>query len=53
VSASPAKKAKSEPFEIKDFNFDGEVNVEDFNGDSPDLKVSPFRVMKPKTKIEI
>jgi hypothetical protein len=53
VSASPAKRAKSEPFEIKDFNFNDEENMKDFDGDSLDLKVSPSRVMEPKTKIEM
>jgi hypothetical protein len=53
VSASPAKRAKSEPFEIEDFNFDGKGNMEDFDADNLDLKVLPFRVMKPETKIEM
>jgi len=56
VSASPAKRAKSEPFAIEDFYFDNEMPMENFNGDSPDLRVSrvsPNRVMKPETKIEM
>jgi hypothetical protein len=51
VSASPAKRAKSEPFEVDDFDFDGKDNVEDFDAGNLDLKVSPLRVMKPKIKI--
>jgi hypothetical protein len=51
VSASPAKRAKSEPIEIDDFDFDGEDNTEDYNGGNLDLKVSALRVMKPKIKI--
>jgi len=51
VSASPAKRAKSEPFEVGDFDFDGEDNMEDFDVGNLDLKVSPLRVMKPKIKI--
>ena len=47
------KKAKSESFAIDDFNFEDEVPLEDFDGDSPDLKVLPLRAMKPNTKIEI
>jgi hypothetical protein len=38
---------------MEDFNFDGEDNMEDFDADNLDLKVSPFRVMKSETKIEI
>jgi hypothetical protein len=53
VSASHAKRAKSELIEIDDFDFDGENNTEDFNAGNLDLKVSPFRVMKPKIKIGI
>jgi hypothetical protein len=41
VSISPAKRAKSEPFEIEDFNFDGKDNMEDFDADNLDLKVHP------------
>jgi len=38
---------------MEDFNFDGEDNMEDFDADNLNLKVSPFRVMKSETKIEI
>jgi len=38
VSASPAKRVKSEPIEIDDFDFDGEDNMEDFDAGNLDLK---------------
>jgi hypothetical protein len=53
VSISPAKKAKSVPFEVDEFYFDNEIPMEDFDGYNPDLKVSPNRVMNPVTKIEM
>ena len=39
MSASPAKRAKSELIEIDDFDFDGEDNMEDFDAGNLDLKV--------------
>ncbi len=51
LGASPAKRAKSEPIEIDDFDLDDEGNMEDFDAGNHDLKVSPLRAMKPKIKI--
>ncbi len=39
MSASPAKRAKSKPIEIDDFDFDREDDTEDFDGGNLDLKV--------------
>ena len=38
MSTSPVKRAKSEPIEIDDFDFDGEDNMEDFDAGNLDLK---------------
>ena len=51
-SASPAKKARSESFEMEDFNFADDGSLEDIYGESPDLKVSPPKIMKPNTEVE-
>ena len=50
LNASPAKRAKSEPFEIDDFDLDDEDNIEDFDAGNLDLKVSPLKFVKPEIK---
>jgi len=50
LGASPAKRAKSDPIEIDDFDLDDEDNIEDFDVGNLDLKVSPLKFMKPVIK---
>ena len=50
LGSSPAKRAKSDPIEIDDFDLDDEDNIEDFDVGNLDLKVSPLKFMKPEIK---
>jgi hypothetical protein len=50
LGASPAKRAKSDPIEIDDFDLDDGENIEDFDGGNLDIKVSPLKFVKPKIK---
>jgi hypothetical protein len=46
----PAKRAKSDPIEIDDFDLDDGDNIEDFDMGNLDLKVSPLKFAKPEIK---
>ena len=48
MGVSPSKKAKNDPIDVDDFDFDDWVDNKDFEEDTHDLKVSCLKPVKPE-----
>ncbi|MFN9904336.1 MAG: hypothetical protein ACK55Z_37280, partial [bacterium] len=47
MDVSPSKKAKNDPIDVDDFDFDDGEDNKDFEEDTHDLKVSCLKAVKP------
>ncbi len=48
MDVSPSKKAKNDPIDVDDFDFDDGVDNKDFEEDTHDLEVSCLKPVKPE-----